>query len=133
MAEKLVILPENREQKRGKQTAFGTSLDSSRAHAEWAVALRVLGEAETKTPNRERLGAEWWWWTLPLGRTFLNNACGLVRKRTEKYGGNYSIYGPTGQSDGRMRFQVLINSCLLLPCHFLMFLKNFLSPLPFSG
>lgn len=30
--------------------------------------------------------SEGWWWTLPLGRTFLNNACGLVRKHAELCG-----------------------------------------------
>jgi hypothetical protein len=31
------------------------------AHAECAGTPRVMREAQTKTPNRERLGAELWW------------------------------------------------------------------------
>ena len=46
----------------------------------------VWRNPETKTPNRRGLGEEWWWWSLSLCRTFLNNACGLVRKRTESCG-----------------------------------------------
>ena len=56
------------------------------AHAECAGTPRVMREAQMKTPNREQLGAEFWWWSLSLCRTFLNNACGLVRKRTESCG-----------------------------------------------
>jgi len=42
-------------------------------------------------PRQRRTSNLWinrrvWWWSLSLCRTFLNNACGLVRKRTESCG-----------------------------------------------
>lgn len=43
-------------------------------------------ERARKKANSELLTFVYWWWIIALCRTFLNNACGLVRKRTESCG-----------------------------------------------
>ena len=59
------------------------------AHAECAGTPRVMREAQMKTPNRDQLGAEFWWWGGTLRQTSVTqrlttayNCCGKVRNLT---------------------------------------------------
>ena len=71
------------ERPRGAQSAETKGVALARRICE--VPPRLAYRADVKKP--ETSSGFWnWWWTLPLCRTFLNNACGLVRKRTESCG-----------------------------------------------
>lgn len=71
------------ERPRGAQSAETKGVALARRICE--VPPRLAYRADVKKP--ETSSGFWnWWWILPLCRTFLNNACGLVRKRTESCG-----------------------------------------------
>ena len=62
------------------------------AHAEWARSPRGLREVEMKTPNREQLGAEFWWWSVSTNRTAILHTNDLTRKHLPHFGGLRQLF-----------------------------------------
>ena len=74
------------------------------AHAECAGTPRVMREAQMKTPNREQLGAEFWWCSLAFFQTRLRRRCmqvwksaGFCQKCPQRFAANGTDSRQVGQ------------------------------------